>query len=206
MNISTHALRTLAASLVGASLLACGDTGPGPWQEGEGFRWRELRVRAGETGFVALPASRTGVEHQNEVGPRRRLENQLLTHGSGVAVGDVDGDGLPDLYLARVDGPNSLYRNLGNWRFEDVTAASGTGLDDLDGTGVTLADLDGDGDLDLLAAGRGQPNRLLLNDGTGVFTDVSTPAGFDHPGGARRWPWPTSRATAISTSTWPTTV
>ena len=185
MNVPSRAPRTLAALLLTAvSLVACGDAGPAPWQEADGYRWRELSVRGNGAGFTAVEPSRTGVTHQNEVGPRRRLENQLLTHGSGVAVGDVDGDGLPDLYLARVDGANSLYRNLGDWRFEDITAASGTGLDDLDGTGVALVDLDGDGDLDLLAAGRGQPNRLLLNDGTGVFTDVSEAAGFDDAGGA----------------------
>ena len=185
MNVPPRAPRTLAALLVaGISLVACGEAGLPPWEEADGYRSRELRVSGSGAGFSALEPSRTGVEHQNEVGPRRRLENQLLTHGSGAAVGDVDGDGLPDLYLARVDGANSLYRNLGDWRFEDITAASGTGLDDLDGTGVTLVDVDGDGDLDLLAAGRGQPNRLLLNDGMGVFTDVSEAAGFDDAGGA----------------------
>lgn len=175
-----------AASLVLVTLvgLGCSEPGPGPWQEEDGFRWRALEVRGAGAGFRSMDPGRTGVEHQNEVGPRRRLENQLLTHGSGAAVGDVDGDGLPDVYLARVDGPNSLYRNLGGWRFEDVTEPSGTGLADLDGTGVALVDLDGDGDLDLLAAGRGQPNRLLLNDGAGRFSDVSEAAGFDDAGGA----------------------
>jgi hypothetical protein len=173
------------AGLAGASftLAGCGDGGAGPWQEADGYRWRALLVEGDGVGFEPVAPRTSGVEHRNEVGPQRRLENQLLTHGSGVAVGDVDGDDLPDLYFARVDGPNALYRNLGGWRFEDVTASSGTALDELDGTGVALVDVDGDGDLDLLAAGRGQPNRLLLNDGSGVFTDVTDAAGFGHPGG-----------------------
>ncbi len=184
MKTSVRVASTLPIALVALALVACGDAGPGPWQEADGYRWRDLDVRGAGAGFRSLDPGRTGIEHQNEVGPRRRLENQLLTHGSGVAIGDVDGDGLPDVYLARVDGPNSLYRNLGGWRFEDVTASSGAALEELDGTGVALVDLDGDADLDLIAAGRGQPNRLLLNDGSGRFSDASDAAGFDDPRGA----------------------
>lgn len=165
------------------AVAACSPPEPGPWIEGEGHRWRELDVRGAGAGFTLVEPGRSGVEFSNEVGPERRLENQLRTHGSGVAIGDVDGDDLPDLYLGRVDGPNALYRNLGGWRFEDVTEEAGVAAEELDATGVAMVDVDGDGDLDLLAAGRGQPNRLFLNDGAGTYTDASEAAGFAHPGG-----------------------
>ena len=158
---------------------------PGAWTEAGTYRWRALAGLSGEgTGFTALDADRTGVDFVNEVAMERRLQNQLLTHGSGVAIGDVDGDGLPDLLLGRVDGPAALYRNLGNWRFEDVTREAGVALEGRDVTGVALADVDGDGDLDALIAARGQANALLLNDGGGRFTDVSSDAGFDDSRGA----------------------
>ncbi len=54
----------------------------------------------------------------------RGLTNQIYYSGSGVAAGDVDGDGLADLYFCGLDGPNTLYRNLGNWHFRDTTRGS----------------------------------------------------------------------------------
>src|SRR5213078_3935216 len=89
--------------------------------------------------------------------------------GSGVALGDVDGDGWCDIYFARLDGPNVLYRNLGNWKFEDITAAAGVGCPEQYSTGVAFADVDGDGDLDLLVNSIGGGTRLFLNDGKGRF-------------------------------------
>ena len=94
-----------------------------------------------------------------------------------MALGDVDGDGWVDLYLCMLDRPNVLYRNLGGWRFEDVTERSGAGLGDRLSRGAVLADADGDGDLDLFVAVHGGTNALLLNDGSGIFDEVE--AGFE---------------------------
>ena len=55
----------------------------------------------------------------------RGITNQLLFGGAGVALGDVDGDGWCDIYFCGQDSPNVLYRNLGGWKFEDITAAAG---------------------------------------------------------------------------------
>ncbi len=126
--------------------------------------------------------------------------------GFGVAVGDVDGDGDPDLYVTNF-GANVLYLNQGDGRFVDVTDAAGVG--DLGwGHSAAFGDYDGDGDLDLYLANnlefdiealpnggrpcayRGldvacgpigftpQPDRLFQNDGDGTFTDVSEAAGI----------------------------
>ncbi len=98
----------------------------------------------------------------------------------GVSAGDADGDGLDDLYVAQPSGlPNRLYRARGDGTFEDVTERSGTGL--LDDTAQAIfADVDNDGDQDLVLAGSLQP-MLLVNDGTGQFTHVPDAFVFARP-------------------------
>lgn len=87
---------------------------------------------------------------------------------SGISVGDIDGDGLDDFYVAQPAGlPNRLFRNQGDGTFRDVTEAAGVGV--LDGTSMSLfADIDNDGDQDLIVITAGQP-LLFLNDGRGRF-------------------------------------
>jgi hypothetical protein len=126
-----------------------------------------------------MPSQKTGITFTNLLGDERSLTNQVFLNGSGVAAGDVDGDGLWDLYFAGLDSPNALYRNLGNWRFEDITASAGPGVDCADqaSTGVALADLDGDGDLDLLVNSLYRGPRFFRNNGRGVFTEFTDEAG-----------------------------
>jgi len=101
--------------------------------------------------------------------------DSVLTRDSnghhGVSVGDVDGDGLDDLYVAQPAGlPNRLYRNRGDSTFEDITDQSGLGV--LDDTAASLfVDVDNDGDEDLVLATAAGP-LLFLNDGKGHFTQV----------------------------------
>src|SRR5213082_1826511 len=96
------------------------------WHTGPGYRWCQLPVAgAGKTGFTLLAPSSTGVLVTNRISVARYLTNSMLLNGSGVAAGDVDGDGLCDLYFCGLDGPNVLYHNLGGWKFEDVTATAG---------------------------------------------------------------------------------
>ncbi|MDA1082573.1 MAG: FG-GAP-like repeat-containing protein [Gemmatimonadetes bacterium] len=99
------------------------------------------------------------------------VRNRVLGQGAGVALGDVDGDGLSDVFLAKTEGCNSLYRNLGNWKFEDITAAAGVGACERHSTGSALADVDGDGDLDLVLLATNGPNAIFLNDGHARFTE-----------------------------------
>ena len=131
-------------------------------------------------------------------------------YGMGVAVGDYDNDGDPDLYLTNF-GPNRLYRNDGG-RFTDVTRTSGTGLDDPRwSTAASFTDYDADGDLDLFVTNyvdfsladnkactdptgirdycgplqfRAAPDRLFRNNGDGSFDDVTDRAGVGIAEGA----------------------
>ncbi len=147
------------------------------WQTAPGYRWSELPVpAAGKTGFTLLPPQTTGISFSNHLSPERYLTNSILLNGSGVAAGDVDGDGLCDLYFCGLDGLNVLYRNLGNWRFQDVTAAAGVACPELDATGAVFADIDGDGDLDLIVNSLGGGTHIFINDGHGYFTrQTNTP-------------------------------
>ena len=98
---------------------ACGPSAPPlVWHDEAGYRWRELSVpRSGRAGFAELAPSRTGIRFTNTITLDSALRNRHLAQGGGVALGDVDGDGRPDIYLTSNQGSNALYRNLGDWRF-----------------------------------------------------------------------------------------
>ena len=97
-------------------------------------------------------------------------------HGNGLAVGDVDGDGLYDLYFTTQVGSNQLWRNLGGARFENYTTPS-LELDDRIGVSASFGDIDNDGDVDLYATAVRLGNRLLVNDGAGRFADITEHSG-----------------------------
>jgi len=116
-------------------------------------------------------------------------------NGSGVALFDYDNDGKLDLYFATgtllplgkaQKGPNRLYRNLGQNRFQDVTEKSGLGFAGYC-HGIIVGDIDNDGDQDVFLCNYG-PNALFLNLGDGTFRDISKAAGIDRPN------WSTSGA------------
>src|SRR3989454_1421380 len=159
-----------AGCLIFSRVLLC-DT---EWQDGSGFRSAPLVVPSrGQPGFVPLPSAATGILFTNRLAVERYLTNQIYLNGSGVAAGDVDGDGLVDLYFCGLDNDNVLYRNLGNWKFDDITARAGVACPNLDATGAAFADLDGDGDLDLIVNTVGGGTRVFLNDGKAGFKETS---------------------------------
>ncbi|MGH7547759.1 MAG: FG-GAP-like repeat-containing protein [Gemmatimonadales bacterium] len=159
--------------------LACRPGVDTTWQEGDGYRWRALDVpRRGSPGFTLLDPSRTGITFVNTVSESLLVRNRILAQGGGVCFGDVDSDGLVDVLLARTEGPNALYRNLGEWRFEDITTRAGVGAAERYSTGCTFADVDGDRDLDLILVALGGPNGLFLNDGAGRFAEQGEDAGL----------------------------
>ncbi len=150
--------------------------------------------------FVRLDPAATGVTFQNDLAETAEFNiiNYLYYfNGGGVAAGDVNGDGLPDLYLTANEGPNALYLNRtepgGPIRFDDVTEAAGVaGTSDWT-TGVTMADVDGDGRLDVYVSALGGVrtrrgrNELFLNEGAGPdgvprFREAGAEVGLDFEG------------------------
>jgi len=98
-------------------------------------------------------------------------------NGGGVGIGDVNNDGLPDLYLTANMEPNRLYLNRGNWQFEDVTPTAGVGGSRAWSTGVSMVDINADGHLDIYVCNSGdikgdnKQNEFFINNGDGTFSD-----------------------------------
>ena len=151
---------------------------------GAGFETRVLKAAgSGAAGFERVAPATTGIHFTNVLSEAALIRNHILENGSGVALGDYDGDGRCDLYLCRLEGPNALYRNLGDWRFEERTAEAGVGCDGQFSTGAAFADVDADGDLDLLVNAVGGGTRLFLNQGKGRFAE-SGDSGFSRTAGS----------------------
>ncbi len=148
------------------------------WQVQPGARSLAVRLSTeGAPGFSVMRPEATGLAFTNFIPPSRHYTNQILLNGSGVAAGDVDGDGWCDVFFAGLGGGSALFRNDGNWKFRNVTAAAGLGAcAQLDATGTAFADVDGDGDLDLIVNSVGQGTHLFVNDGRGKFAAPATDA------------------------------
>ena len=140
--------------------------------------------------FELLRPEATGVQFANML-PEDSTFNILnylsYYNGGGVAAGDVNGDGLPDLYFTSNVGSNKLYINKGNYQFEDVTDRAGVAGTGGWTTGVTMADVNGDGKLDLYVSGVSYlsmhgHNVLYINNGDGTFTDRTKEYGLDFEG------------------------
>ena len=139
--------------------------------------------------LTRLDGATTGITHTNVL--PRELQGRFLQIGAGVAAGDYDGDGLPDLYLVSENGPSALYKNLGGMKFKDVTAEAGVQIarnvvadrwKERYPTGANFVDVDNDADLDLFVTAVAGANTLFRNEGNGRFTDVSKAAGVDYVG------------------------
>jgi hypothetical protein len=133
---------------------------------------------------VEVPTSHTRIDFRHDWVPSDQYPFDLETamFGGGVAVGDFDGDGRSDMYLSRPYGGNRLYRNLGDFKFQDVTDSAGLGDDPSWGGGVTFADVNNDGSLDIYACIHAGPNRLYINQRDGTFLEQASRYGLDFRG------------------------
>src|SRR5205085_3114805 len=109
-----------ALPLLVLSLVACADQPPPSWHQETGYRWRELRVQGESPGFTRIDSARSGIAFRNDVSDSALMRNRYLGQGAGVSIGDVDGDGRPDVFMARTEGCSALYHNLGDWKFENI--------------------------------------------------------------------------------------
>ena len=126
--------------------------------------------------------SRITFQHRIVSDAGRTYKAVHYDHGNGLAVADVDGDGLPDLYFTTQVGTNGLWRNLGGGRFEDWTERAGVGAANRIGVSASFADIDNDGDPDLYVTTVRGGNLLFENVGGGRFRDISAASGLDYVG------------------------
>lgn len=154
-----------------------------------------------QTLFTQIPSTHSGIDLVNSYDdPRmwgeRYQEMVFGTIGTGVAVADYDKDGLPDLFLAAKTGGSRLYRNLGDFKFEDLTESAGLSLQDDSWSGkliglfdsdsedlpwdqgTAFVDVDNDGWIDLYVTSFNAPNRLYINQGDGTFKEEAEPRGL----------------------------
>jgi hypothetical protein len=148
------------------------------WQDGPGYRWKTLgEGQGGGSGWVGVPPSVSGIDFVHHLDEEAGAANRVLYNGAGVALGDFDGDGLVDLFVCHLGGTNRLYRNLGGWRFVDVTAQAGLDRVLPETRGAVFGDLTGDGRLDLLVTVNGRGTLCFTNAGQGRFVEAVTGMG-----------------------------
>lgn len=130
--------------------------------------------------FESLSPSDTGIFFKNSVvssGELNVFKYRNFYNGGGVGIGDINNDGLDDIYLTSNMGSNQLYLNLGDFKFEDITLSSGTEGNAPWSTGVSMVDINADGLLDIYVSNAGiqteesRFNELFINNGDNTFTE-----------------------------------
>ncbi|OLY91565.1 Repeat domain-containing protein [Cnuella takakiae] len=155
-----------------------------------------VACRQQHTLFEKLPESETGINFTNTI-TEDQAQNvftyQYYYNGNGVAIGDINNDGLADVFFTGNKTPSKLYLNKGGFRFEDITATAGVAGKDAWRTGANMVDINGDGLLDIYVCYSGfgsdtdRANQLFINQGTGKngvpsFSEQAAAYGIDAPG------------------------
>ncbi|MBS1603712.1 MAG: VCBS repeat-containing protein, partial [Bacteroidetes bacterium] len=147
----------------------------------------QIRNANTHTLFQLLSPGQTGIDFDNKLEYDEAFN--IFTYrnfytGGGVAVGDINNDGLPDIFFTGNQVDNKLYLNKGNFHFEDITEKAGIRKAGKWSTGVCMADVNGDGLVDIyvcssgIAKGDTRPNQLYINNGNGTFTDRAAEYGI----------------------------
>ena len=133
----------------------------------------------------------SGIHFRNDVADGKK-ENSFLFrnfyNGGGVAIGDINNDGLPDIFFTSNMGDNKLYLNKGNLQFDDITDKTGFKQDSMWSTGVVFVDINNDGWLDIYVCNSGHMssgnrlNKLYINNHNLSFTESAAQYGLDHKG------------------------
>ena len=146
------------------------------------------KEKQGKKLFQELSAKETGITFENTViqnGENNVLNYSYYFNGGGVAVGDINNDGLPDVYFSGNLVPNKLYLNKNNFEFEDITEQAGVAVTEGWKTGVTMADVNQDGWLDIYVCRSAmsdstlRTNLLFINNKDLTFSEQSKEAGVD---------------------------
>lgn len=141
--------------------------------------------------FLSIPASHSKIDFQNDVVQTREnnhIVNVEFISGGGVAVGDINNDGLPDLFFTGNQIQDRLYLNRGNFQFRDISESAGISKDTLWSTGVTFVDIDQDGDQDIYVCrnvyleDEHSANQLYINNGDLTFTERAQSFGLADQG------------------------
>ena len=132
---------------------------------------RNLIVDDGEVGFKLIPSSISNVDFKNLISLSASSVYQTLLNGSGVCAGDYDGDGLVDLYFAGIENNNKLYRNLGNFKFKDVTSDL-LKCEGFKCTATGFIDINGDAKMDLVVGTISKGLLVFINQNNGQFKEL----------------------------------
>jgi hypothetical protein len=141
--------------------------------------------------FTLMDSSQTGIAFRNDLAFDKDFniyKYRNFYNGGGVSIGDINNDGLQDIYFTANQTKNKLYLNKGDFKFEDISASSGAGGNRAWSTGVTMVDVNADGLLDIYVCNSGdvkgdnKQNELFINNGDLTFTESADAYGLADAG------------------------